>query len=873
MCLSTFGASFFVSPDGKDSQSGTREQPFATFERAQQAVRAERVAHPGDGVVVTFLEGRYLLEKPLVFLPQDSGASAEKPVVYQSEPGRSVVFDGGRQITGWQKDATRAGVWKTQVSTAESDWRFQQLWVNGQRAILARTPNYWEFHQLNGVVETGSSNRPSEVLHTFSVKPGDLKTLEGISSNALHDVQLVAFHKWDTTREFLSEVTPGEGVFTATGVKMQPWNSMDRETLYYFENYLGALDAPGEWFLDRNGWLYYIPRLGEEMETATVVAPRLERFLTITGEVSQPDRWVQHIKFEGLKFHHGEYRIPSKGLPPGQAVMMVDASAIQVDGARNIQFRECAVEHIGMTAFWFRKACQDCRVEATRMFDLGISGVKIGETADSPEAVRTHGITIDNCIIQSGGRIGQQAVGVWIGFSPDNAVTHCDIGDFFYTAISAGWRWGYEPSFCKRNKIEFNHLHHLGYRILSDMAGVYTLGPSEGTTVRNNVIHDVYCARYGGWGLYPDEGTTGILYENNLVYDVYDGCVHQHYGKENIFRNNILAFSQEGQVAITRAEQHLSFTFEHNIVYWDHGMLLGYGGWRLGAKVNFGSNLYWNAKSEKVEFSGATLEAWQAGGRDAGSLIADPLFVDAEHRDFHLRPGSPAEKIGFKPFDYTQAGVYGSLEWKRLAASLICPKPYTVPEAAPIAIKEDFEGRVPVLLSESTADQEGRTDLITLTTNVASSGSHSLRFAKLPGIKQPWNPHLYLDPHYTQGQATVKFKIRLESGAGCVCEWRDQGASYHPGPSIRFQNNTILFSDHKLAEFPDNAWIEVEMQSPLGQNNSHWDLRLTLPDGRKKEFKGLPSSVEWKAARWLGFVSASNENTSFYLDDVSVENN
>jgi hypothetical protein len=359
--------------------------------------------------------------------------------------------------------------------------------------------------------------------------------------------------------------------------------------------------------------------------------------------------------------------------------MNVDATVIQVDAARDIQFRDCAVEHVGPTAFWFRRACQDCRVERTRLFDLGLGGVRIGETRLVPAPVRTGNITVTNCIIQSGGRLAPPAVGVWIGHSSDNRITHCDIADFFYTAVSVGWQWGYDRSGAKRNRIEFNHLHHIGYRILSDMGGVYTLGRSEGTRIANNVIHHVTSTRYGGWGLYPDEGSTGIVFENNLVHDVHDGCVHQHYGKENVFRNNILAFSERGQVAVTRPEPHRSFTFEHNLVYWDEGTLLGYGGWRGGAKVVLRSNLYWRAHGRPFDFDGRTWEQWRAAGHDAGSLIADPMFVDPANRDFRLRPGSPATRIGFRPFDASQAGVAGDAEWKALAESMTYPDPYVVP--------------------------------------------------------------------------------------------------------------------------------------------------------------------------------------------------
>lgn len=662
-------AEFYVSTTGKDSNSGASDAPFASLTQARNAIRTLKARGAlTEPVRVIVAGGTYYVTEPLVLTPEDSG-TAMAPVSYEAAPGERPIISGGRMIGGWQDAGD--GVWTAQVpKVAGGEWSFEQLWVNGRRAMRARTPNDFWFY-LQAVNEVAAApGRGKVAVRTARLRSEDFASLADLTSEELQQVILVVYHKWDVTRRRLDAIDSKTSQLVTSGDKMKPWNPWARNSAAVLENFRAALDAPGEWFLAAGGRLHYKPLPGEELSDIEVVAPTAEKLLIFAGDPAA-GKFVEHIVFKGLSFRHGQWLMPSAGFEPTQAAASVEA-AVMVDGARHVTIEDCEVTHVGGYGVWFRKGCRKCALCRCLVEDLGAGGVRIGETRIAPEGPeRTGQIVVDNCIIRRGGRILPPAVGIWIGQSGDNTVTHNEIADFLYTGISTGWTWGYGEGLAKRNTIAFNRVHHIGQGVLSDMGGIYTLGPSEGTIVRNNVFHDVYASTYGGWGLYTDEGSTGILFENNLVYGTKTGSFHQHYGKQNVVRNNILAFSELHQLQATRVEDHLSFTFENNIILWDRGELLS-GPWE---KMNFagGKNLFWRMDGQPVRFAGHTLEEWQAQGHEPGSRIADPLFADPTAENFELAADSPALDLGFKPFDPDKAGVYGDATWVQKAREATFP--------------------------------------------------------------------------------------------------------------------------------------------------------------------------------------------------------
>ena len=427
--------------------------------------------------------------------------------------------------------------------------------------------------------------------------------------------------------------------------------------LYYLEGSPAFLDQPGDWYLDRaSGTLYYLPRSGESAESIDAIAPCREELLKANN--------VSDLTLRGLTFSHSEWNLPDAA-PGGPALVggfsqaaIGVCAAVSLEHAHNCHIESCHFEHLGNYALEIGKACQHNLIEHCTFTDFGAGAIKIGngEISHKPSD-QCLGNAVTDCRITDGGQMFPSACGIWIGQSFDNTIEHNEIADLYYTAISAGWTWGYGDSLARENRITSNLIHHIGQKsngdgpVLSDMGAIYLLGARAGTLVSGNVIHDINGKNYGGWGIYLDEGSSDVEVRNNLVYRTTHGGFHLHYGHNNRVENNVFALGRDVQIARTKTDSELSLTFRHNLIFWNTGICTSsdYPG------AVFDENLY-QCAGDHQKFSGKSWAQWQAAGQDLHSILMPTVAIAEPTADLAAHPGADANRIQFQAFDCSAAG-------------------------------------------------------------------------------------------------------------------------------------------------------------------------------------------------------------------------
>ena len=656
-------AEFHVAPTGDDQSAGSPEHPFATIDAA---VAAARKARSPEGATILVHDGAYTLARPITISASDDAADADLKLVIAAAPNATPRFSGGRVLTGWKVVADR---WELEIPEVKAGtWDFVDLFVAGARRPRPRLPKSGWFHIARELPALEKETAAGS--DCFGFRRGDLQA----TWKNLQDVEVLAPLAWVMNRLRIGAVKQDTVRFTGPSPSLGG-HKLSTGLPYLVENVREALDTPGQWYLDKtSGILTYLPLPGEDPTKTEVIAPVLDHLVQIEGKPASP---IGGITFRGLRFAHTSWQTPPRGHCFPQAEADVPA-AIRLQFARKIRFEQCDLTLTGGYGVDFGAGTRECALEDCELTQLGAGGVRIGgavnlgrpKSDDAPELAGWN--TVRNCLIAHGGRLHPAAVGVWIGHSPFNTVEQCDITDFYYTGVSLGWSWGYEPSLAHHNTIAHCHIWKIGQQLLSDMGGIYTLGNGPGNVLRGNHIHDIACrpGTYGGWGLYHDEGSTGFLSEENIVHHTSSTAFHQHYGRDNTLRNNIFAFGKEGGLTRSRDESHVSFIFERNIIL-TNGAPLFNGAWSAG-HFRFSKNLYWDYANPNPKFPlGGTFADWEHQ-HDPGAILADPGFKENEP-DFRLKPEIVA--AGFTQLDVTKSGRKSAIRSKDATSPPPWPSP------------------------------------------------------------------------------------------------------------------------------------------------------------------------------------------------------
>lgn len=515
------------------------------IEKALQQAREERRLNNAKDITIRLAEGTYSLNQPIVVRPEDNGTR----IVADG----NVTISGGVRITNWHK---QGNMYVADVPDFNGrPLEFRQMWVNGKKAIRAR-----DVEDFSDMFRIRSLDKAKETIYVPA------KAVKKIV-NAKY-AEMVLHEMWCVANLRIKSVKIAGDSAAVTFHQpeshihfMHPWpspmvTSDGHNSAFYLTNAKELLDSEGEWYLDaKASKLYYIPRKGENMNTAEVIVPAVETLLKVEGT---PDNPVKDVTFEGITFSYATWMRPSiSGHAPLQAGMYMTeayklrpkmirsngdhkldnqgwvgrpAAAVSLNCAENVSFTKCSFEHNASTGLDYHTYIKGGTVDRCKFSDMGGNGILAGSFG--PETHEAHlpydpsdrriictDLNITNNLITDVSNEDWGCVGIGAGFVKDIKICHNEISEVSYTGISMGWGWNQQVCSMSNNLIKGNLIHHYA-KHMYDTAGIYTLGSQPHSFIEENVVRDIYSPSYAHdpnhwFYLYTDEGSSYITVRNN----------------------------------------------------------------------------------------------------------------------------------------------------------------------------------------------------------------------------------------------------------------------------------------------------------------------------------------------------------------------
>ena len=596
---STPQATFYVSPAGSDSNSGTLAAPFLTIGAAQQAVRGLTASMNGN--IQVFLRGGvYPLASPLVFGSADSGTNGYQ-VIYQAYNNEVPVISGGVAVTGWVLD--HGSVYRAPLSRTT---KLRSLFVNGVRAQMTR----------GGAIQ-GYGN-----ANTFTIQGTESWTLNGAGGSAPDDVQfspsqvqyyanpanleLVQNYTFNSTIVGVRALTSTNNYVTfqlqqpyaALAASMQYTTGLNVGGAFYVQNAYELLNSPGQFYFNTaTQTLYYYSR-GENMATAQVFAPTTEGLVQIHG-VSNTNR-VANLQFIGLTFAYDHWQMynvaGSNGMAATQSIAgqvryagsngwhgdhyndtQNPQASIDIQNASGIVLQGNSFQHLSSgTAVGLTNDVINSTVKGNSFIDLAGNAVNVGNAQNGytntsvlypPNVwgVCTNDTVQDN-FVRRPNQMYYQFEGIAAAYVNGLQLANNDISGTGYDAISMGWGWSDSPAttVMGNNHITSNRINQSNQILDADGGSIYTLGPQPNSTIMFNYVSN------GLTALYTDQGSAYLTIEYNTISNQGWLYIPDLYAETNLtvmgnyFNTNVSIVNAQPSANDTVVNNYYETTFDSN---------------------------------------------------------------------------------------------------------------------------------------------------------------------------------------------------------------------------------------------------------------------------------------------------------------------